>query len=73
MGLGDIAMLRMPQSAQSEPSQQDTYSAPVPPSSQSPSFAKLHVSPQPGGGDGGDIGGEGAVGGEGGGRQHLES
>lgn len=55
------------------------YSAPGPPSSQSPSLAYLHVSVQPfqggdgdGDGDGGDGGGDGGSGGVGGGGGELK-
>ena len=64
--------MRAPQSSQSVPSRQKEYSAPGPPSSQSPSDAYLHASAQrptkvgSRGGDGSD-GGEGGVDGSAGG------
>ena len=58
---------RVPQSSQSLANPHDAVMAPAPPSSHSPSFAKMHELPQPGGGGGGEGGGGEGGGGKGGG------
>ena len=66
LGGGLRSIGRPPQSSQSLPSEHIENAAPGPPSSQSPSLAKLQLFPQTAGGraggDGGD-GGDGSVGG----------
>ena len=53
---GATAGARGPQSVQSVPNGQKEYAAPTPPSSQSPSVAKLHASLHPATADGDEVG-----------------